>query len=146
SGSFITLIYELSKKNNLKILYATIALTFAINLFIDGDVMRPIKNATSLKGFTERIQTEYPLKDNLYTANNLLRYQNIYALNFYSGNELKNIAIESPEKGYFIIGKNDFEKIRKDFPEYQFSAIDSSPHPFNEIKQTVVLYQFTKQH
>lgn len=143
-GTFITLIYELSKKNNLKILYATIALTFAINLFIDGDVMRPIKNATSLKDFTERIQTEYPLKNNLYTVNNLLRYQNIYALNFYSGNELKSIALDSPENGYFIIGNKDFEKVRKDFPQYQFSAIDSTATPFNEIEQTVVLYQFTK--
>lgn len=143
-GTFITLIYELSKKNNLKILYATIALTFAINLFIDGDVMRPIKNATSLKSFTERIQAEYPLKDNLYTVNNLLHYQNVYALNFYSGNELKNIVVDSPEKGYFIIGNKDFAKVRKDFPQYHFSAIDSTTTPFNEIEQTVVLYQFSK--
>ena len=58
------------KKINIKILYATIALTFSINLLIDGVIMRGIREGDSCRIFAERILKEYPLnKKNVYVVN-----------------------------------------------------------------------------
>ena len=38
-----TVYYQMFKKINIKILYATIALTFSVNLLIDGVIMRGIR-------------------------------------------------------------------------------------------------------
>ena len=49
--SILTVIYQTTKHINIKILYATILMTFCINLFIDGIVMRGIKNNSSARPF-----------------------------------------------------------------------------------------------
>ena len=46
-----TVYYQMFKKINIKILYATIALTFSVNLLIDGVIMRGIREGDSLPCF-----------------------------------------------------------------------------------------------
>ena len=58
-----TVYYQMFKKINIKILYATIALAFAINLLIDGVVMRGIRQGSSARPFAKQVQKEYPLDD-----------------------------------------------------------------------------------
>ena len=48
-----TVYYQMFKKINIKILYATIALAFAINLLIDGVVMRGIRQGSSARPFCQ---------------------------------------------------------------------------------------------
>ena len=50
-----TVYYQMFKKINIKILYATIALTFSVNLLIDGVIMRGIREGDSCRVFAERI-------------------------------------------------------------------------------------------
>lgn len=45
--SIVTVIYQTTKRINIKILYATILMTFCLNLFIDGIVMKGIKEPPS---------------------------------------------------------------------------------------------------
>ena len=52
------------KKINIKILYATIALTFSVNLLIDGVIMRGIREGDSCRVFAERIQAIKPCTAN----------------------------------------------------------------------------------
>ena len=51
-----TVYYQMFKKINIKILYATIALAFAINLLIDGVVMRGIRQGSSARPFAKQVQ------------------------------------------------------------------------------------------
>lgn len=143
-AALITVYYQLFKKINIKILYATIALTFAVNLIVDGIIMVGIRKADSCRTFAERIMSEYPIgADNIYVVNNLHEYRNMYGLNFYMGNIFHNFEKEKPEKGYFLIGEKDMEKfLAKYGEEYQFNQLTASERAFSELKQRIVLSEF----
>lgn len=141
-----TVFYQMGKKINLKILYATIALTFAINLLVDGVVMKSIRKGSSCKPFAEYIQNSYPLTDqNVYTTNNLKKYLNIYGLNFYMGNKFRNFDAEQPEEGFFITGEKYLPLIMEDYSNYEFTVLTTSGNNLNEIKQAMVLASFKKK-
>ena len=132
------------KKINIKILYATIALTFSINLLIDGFIMRGIREGDSCRVFAERILKEYPLnKKNVYVVNNLRIYRNLYGLNFYMGNIFHDFDKETPAKGYFLIGENEMEKVLSTYGDkYTFRTLTKSDQTFSELKQKIVLSEF----
>lgn len=141
-----TVFYQMGKKINLKILYATIALTFTINLLIDGVVMKSIRKGTSCKPFAEYLQNNYPLtNDNVYTINNLKKYTNIYGLNFYMGNKFHNFDTDKPEKGFFITGESYLPQLMEEYSNYKFTVLTTSGNNLNEIKQEIVLTSFEKK-
>ena len=137
-----TVYYQMFKKINIKILYATIALTFSVNLLIDGVIMRGIREGDSCRVFAERILKEYPLnKKNVYVVNNLRIYRNLYGLNFYMGNIFHDF--ETPAKGYFLIGENEMEKVLSTYGDkYTFRTLTKSDQTFSELKQKIVLSEF----
>lgn len=109
-----TVYYQMFKKINIKILYATIALAFAINLLIDGVVMRGIRQGSSARPFAKQVQKEYPLDDmNMYVMNDLKTYANLYGLNFYLGNKFHNFGQEQPVSGFFFCTVKDLETVQK---------------------------------
>ena len=139
-----TVYYQMFKKINIKILYATIALTFSVNLLIDGVIMRGIREGDSCRVFAERILKEYPLnKKNVYVVNNLRIYRNLYGLNFYMGNIFHDFDKETPAKGYFLIGENEMEKVLSTYGDkYTFRTLTKSDQTFSELKQKIVLSEF----
>ena len=141
-----TVYYQMFKKINIKILYATIAMMFTINLLIDGVIMKGIRSGNSCRSFAERILKEYPLnKDNVYVMNNLLEYRNLYGLNFYMGNTFHNFEKDAPTKGYFLMGEKEMTKfLQAQGSGYSFRTLTTSDHPFDEIHQKIVLSEFTK--
>ncbi len=142
-----TVIYQLLKKINIKILYATIALTFAINLFIDGVVMVSMRNSISSKAFAERIMETYPLnRHNVYVMNNLKVYRNMYGLNFYMGNIFHNFEENLPSNGYFLTGEKEFEKVLNNYGDkYTFHILTTTEKPINELRQKILLANFTRK-
>lgn len=139
-----TVYYQMFKKINIKILYATIALTFAINLLIDGVIMRGIREASSSRPFAERILNEYPLnKENIFVMNNLRIYRNLYGLNFYMGNIFNNFEKEQPTKGYFLIAESEMEQVRSAYGDkYEFRPLTSTDQAISELGQKIELYEF----
>ena len=140
----IILIYQLLKKINIKILYATIALTFAVNLIIDGVVMRSIRNGTSSKAFAEQITEEYPLaRGNTFVTNNLKEYSNLYGLNFYMGNMFHDFEDKKPSEGYFLTTEKNIEKIKNNYADkYSFKVLTTSETVITEVRDKVVLCKF----
>jgi hypothetical protein len=140
-----TTFFQMRKKINLKMLYASIFLVFTINLLIDGVVMRGIHNATSARPFAEHITKEYPLdKTNTYVMNNLKEYANLYGLNFYMKNSFHNFEKEQPVTGYFLIGKKDAEKaISRYGNQYTFTCLMESSQEVADIRQKILLFRFT---
>lgn len=140
-----TVYYQMFKKINIKILYATIALTFTVNLLIDGVIMKGIREGSSSRPFAERILKEYPLnKDNIYVMNSLRDYRNLYGLNFYMGNIFHNFEKELPASGYFLISQNDMEKVLTAYGDkYVFKALTSTERPISELRQKIELYEFS---
>lgn len=145
--ALVTLCYQLFKKINIKILYATIALTFCVNLLIDGVIMRGVREGSSSRPFAERILREYPLKeDNVYVMNNLKEYRNLYGLNFYMGNKFRNFETDRPDSGYFLCGEKDMQRVKARYGEaYVFERLTATENPVAEVKQLIGLYSFVRK-
>ncbi|MDR2680283.1 MAG: glycosyltransferase family 39 protein [Tannerella sp.] len=143
--SIITIIYQTTKRINLKILYATILLTFCINLFIDGIVMRSIKNDSSARPFAEQTVRDYGLKDNVYVMNNLREYSNLYGMNFYMGNTFLNFEKENPENGYFLTTEKDVKKVMERYgTQYRFEQLSISERQ-GDIRSKAILFRFGRR-
>ena len=145
--ALVTVFYQMSKKINIKILYATIALTFSVNLLIDGVVMRSIRANSSVRPFAERILKDYPLnKENVFVMNNLRVYSNMYGLNFYMGNMFHNFEIEKPAKGFFLCAEKDVETVLNNYGEkYDFNKLTSTDRPDGETKHKLLLFNFERK-
>lgn len=144
--ALITVIYQMSKKINIKILYATIALSFTINLLIDGVIMRGIRQEGSARPFAERVMKEYPLNEkNMFVMNNLRVYSNLYGLNFYLGNRFHNFEHEMPEEGFFFSTPENLELVRKNYEgQYTFNILTSSERIIHELRRKIVLCSFVR--
>lgn len=145
--ALITVCYQLFKKINIKILYATIALTFCVNLLIDGVIMQGVRRGSSSRPFAERILKDYPLaEDNVYVMNNLKEYRNLYGLNFYMGNTFRNFETDRPSEGYFLGGEKDMKKVMARYGDtYRFELQTVTEQPIAEVKQAIGLYRFEKK-
>lgn len=144
--ALLTVIYQMSKKINIKILYSTIALTFTINLLIDGVIMRGIRQDGSARPFAEKVMKEYPLNENnMFVMNNLKKYRNLYGLNFYLGNRFHNFEQEMPEEGFFFATSSDLEVVLKNYEgQYTFNILTSSERIIHEVRRPVVLCSFLR--
>ena len=88
---------------------------------------------------------KYDLKDNTYVINDLLRFPNLYGLNYYTGNHFKNFEKELPSKGYFITGSTMIDKTRQKYAgKYTFEVLDQSNDRFNDFMDIMVLYKIIK--
>jgi 4-amino-4-deoxy-L-arabinose transferase-like glycosyltransferase len=141
--SIITVVFHLTKHINLKILYATILLTFSLNLFIDGIVMRNLKNNASARPFAERISRDYELENNVYVMNNLRKYMNLYGMNFYMNNTFRDFEKEKPESGYFLTTEKDAEKVQEHYgSQYKFEQLAISERQ-GDISGKAILFRFS---
>lgn len=145
--TLVTVFYQMSKKINIKILYATIALSFSINLLIDGVIMRGVREGASTRPFAVRIMKEYPLnKDNMFVMNNLRLYRNMYGLNFYLGNRFHNFEIEQPQEGYIFIAENDLNKLKENYNDtYIFTPLTQTDRIVEEVRQKIIMCNFTRK-
>jgi len=145
--AIITVLYQLSKKINIKILYSTIALVFMVNMMIDGIVMRSIRNGTSSRAFAKHIIANYPLNENnVFVVNNLKEFANLYGLNFYMGNMFHDIEDRKPNEGYFLSTERDFDGIIAKFKEeYVFTKLTSTPNYISDVRDKMILCSFTKK-
>lgn len=145
-ASLIIVYYQLSRKINIKILYATFGLMFCINLLIDGVIMKAEKGSGSAKPFARQIMHDYPLqKDNVYVMNNLLEYRNLYGLNFYMGNLFHNFENDQPQTGFFLSAEPDMEKVLEKYAgQYRFQLLTTSPNVIKDVRRKVVLYSFER--
>lgn len=137
--------YQMFKKINIKILYATIALTFAVNLLIDGVIMRGIREGSSARPFAEQVKKDYPLDEgNMYVTNNLKVYPNLYGLNFYLGNKFHNFEEQLPESGFLFATVSGFDTIQKKYGDkYTFSLLTSTKNVIADVRQRIVLCSFS---
>ena len=133
------------KKNNLKILYATIGTYLAIFLILDGIFIPAFKNGTSIKPFAKEIEAYNVKHENIYVVNNLKQYRNMYGMNFYLHNNFKNFEKELPADGLLLIGADDYKEL---FPQYknsyEFSLLKKSNEKMRDDGQMILLYSIHK--
>ena len=132
------------KKINIKMLYATILLTFTVNFLVDGVVMPAYRKGHSAKAFAEQIRQSYPdSQGNLYVVNDLRHFRNLYGLNFYMGNSFLDLDHAQPKAGYFVVAEKDMEQIKARYADrYAFQLLTETSHPLDELRQCIQLYSF----
>ncbi|MDR1372125.1 MAG: glycosyltransferase family 39 protein [Dysgonamonadaceae bacterium] len=120
------ILYIKKKKPWLRHLYKIVSIYIVLWIAIDAFVLPFYKNSITEKPFAEQIKQKYPnLLQNLYAVNNLKEYSNMYGLNFYLDSSFSNFEETKPEKGYLLIGKSSFNKIKKRHSnDYQFSLLE----------------------
>ncbi len=138
------LYYQLRKKNNLKILYATFGLYIVFGMLQDGVPLPALKDGTSVKPFITKVSLEYPLtKNNMYVMNNLMIYANLYGANFYLHNSFQNFEKTLPEEGFFFSTPGAMSKLLPIYEErYEFRLLDETPDRYNDVREVVQLYEF----
>ncbi|MDR1718998.1 MAG: glycosyltransferase family 39 protein [Dysgonamonadaceae bacterium] len=142
-----TLFYQLGKKNNLKLLYATIGVYLCVNLVADGIFLPAYKNKASIKPFAEQVKSEYAHdKRAFYVMNNLKEYSNMYGLNFYLNNSFRNFEQEMPSEGLFFTGKESFKKVESRYGNlFQFQLEREINNPNRDGERIIQLYSFTRK-
>jgi 4-amino-4-deoxy-L-arabinose transferase-like glycosyltransferase len=146
-ASLATLIYQMKKKINIKILYTTFFLVFCAHLFIDGVVMRSVRRAGSARPFAEEIRQTHGLdKTNVYVMNDLHTYYNMYGLNFYLGNCFQNFETERPQAGFFLAVERDFPTVTQRYgKEYAFQTLRISNNIISDVRGRIVLSRFIRK-
>jgi len=137
----VTICYQILRRNNIKMLYSAIFLMYALNMLIDGVVMRKVHDEGSAMPFAAELQRDFPLDDsNVYVVNNLLRYTNMYGLNYYMGNRFRDLNTHRPQSGYFLVTEKDLPAIVADYEgQYVFTPIRTSTRLFPEIRGRITL-------
>jgi hypothetical protein len=146
-AALATVIYQMRKKINIKILYATFFLVFCTHLFIDGVVMRNVRKEGSARPFAEEIRQTYGLdRTNVYVMNDLHTYHNMYGLNFYLGNCFRNFEIEQPQTGFFLAAERDVPAVAQRYGEvYDFQTLRISDGIIGDVRGRIVLSRFTRK-
>jgi putative uncharacterized protein (fragment) len=146
--ALLTVGYQMLRRINIKILYASLFLTVALNLFIDGAVMHSLRNRTSSRAFAERIRREYPDEQGrIYVMNDLRAgFTNLYGLNFYLGNRFRNFDVERPATGCFLSADRDSTLLSERFGQtYTFQPIAHSARTLSDVRSRVTLYRFERK-
>ena len=146
--ALLTVGYQMLRRINIKILYASLFLTVALNLFIDGAVMHSLRNRTSSRAFAERIRREYPTEQGrIYVMNDLRAgFTNLYGLNFYLGNRFRNFDVERPATGCFLSADRDSTLLSERFGQtYTFQPIAHSARTLSDVRSRVTLYRFERK-
>lgn len=146
--ALLTVGYQMLRRINIKILYASLFLTVALNLFIDGAVMHSLRNRTSSRAFAERIRREYPDEQGrIYVMNDLRAgFTNLYGLNFYLGNRFRNFDAERPAAGCFLSADRDSTLLSERFGQtYTFRPITHSTRILSDVRSRVTLYHFERK-
>ncbi len=141
------LFYQLGKKINLKILYATFGLYLAFNLLLDGVALPAFKNSWTSKHFIREIEKQYVLnKHNVFVMNDLMKYANMYGPNFYLNNTFHNFGKELPESGFLLTIADDVPLIQKEYGnQYNFTLLKSSGDPYNDVRCVLELWKIEKK-
>lgn len=141
------LFYQLGKKINLKILYATFGMCLAFNLLLDGVVLPAFKNSWTSKYFVREIKEEFHLdKNNVFVMNDLKSYGNMYGPNFYLDNSFHNFEKELPSSGYLLAMSVDIPKIQDKYGnQYQFTFLKSSRNSYNDVRVVLELWKVEKK-
>ena len=136
------------KKNYLKVLYSTIGVYLALNLVMDGIFIPAYADGISVKPYVKTLQEKYQFnKNNLFVTNDLSEYEgnNMYGLNFYFHNRFKNFEKEQPSEGFFLVGKNAFEKVSQAYDkEYKFTLLEEYNNKTRDGERVILLYSFVK--
>lgn len=140
------LFYQLRKKNNLKLLYATIGVYFTIFLVVDGIFLPAFKNGISVRPLAEKLKSEYDLSSYpVYVMNNLREYSNMYGMNFYLKNNFLNFEKEKPEQGYFLSGKDSFQKVLAKYgSQYDFRLLNELNNRTRDGEKVIQFYFFSR--
>lgn len=132
------------KAPDMKLVYATLFVTFSIFMSLDGAYQPAILNTKSDKGMATEIQKiASGSKIYSYVAVDMLRF---YTVNFYHNDRIGLFEKEMPSEGYLLVGRHDFESFKPKYESrYSFEEVYQSPKRGCDIRDIIYLYRFKEK-
>lgn len=132
------------KAPDMKLVYATLFVTFSIFMSLDGAYQPAILNTKSDKGMATEIQKiASGSKIYSYVGIDMLRF---YTVNFYHNDRIGLFEKEMPSEGYLLVGRHDFEGIKPKYESrYSFEEVYQSPKRGCDIRDIIYLYRFKEK-
>jgi len=132
-------------KNVRTLVFGIFTLFISMQFFLEGTMYPVFKNGNCQERLAKEFASSYDLKGKAYVMNNLRHYPNLYALNFYLGNEFKNFEKETPSEGYLFIGRKNLSRIRHQFlGKYGFVVLRQARKRYNEFNDEILLCKIVK--
>lgn len=132
------------KAPDMKLVYATLFVTFSLFMSLDGAYQPAILNTKSDKGMATEIK-KITSGDKIYSyvATDMLRF---YTINFYHNDQISLFEKEMPSEGYLLVGQHDFEGFKPKYEsQYSFEEVYQSSKRGCDIRDIIYLYRFKKK-
>lgn len=133
------------KAEGMKLMYATLFVTFALFVSMDGVYQPAILNTKSDKGIAADIRRITPEgKIYSYLPDRMLRF---YTINFYRNDQVALFEKEMPAEGYLLVGQHAFDEEfgPKYESQYTFEKVYESNKRGCDIRDIVRLYRFERK-
>ncbi|WP_303012248.1 glycosyltransferase family 39 protein [uncultured Bacteroides sp.] len=132
------------KEPGMKIVYATLFVTFSVFISLDGVYQPTVLNVKSDKGMAEDIQKIVSGKRIYsYVGTDMLRF---YTINFYHNDRIGLFEKEMPAEGYLLVGQRDFENFKPKYdPQYLFEETYRSTKRGCDVRDIIYLYHFKRK-
>ena len=136
------------RRNNLKILFAAVAVYFVTYLAVDAAFIPAFKNGVSIKPFAKEVEAYKAEYGDIYVL--MIKHSRLffkpYGMNFYLKNSLKNFVKELPEIGLLLMNEADYEPIYAQYADlYDFELLKKSDEKSRDTNQILVLYSIRKK-
>lgn len=136
----IYLVITLIKGGRRSLIYGIFGLMFSINLLLDGYILPPIKNNSSLRGFAlecKSISGDSPL---YMPSMDGLRF---YVINYYLHNKLQPLDRRDAEGGYCFVIEPEYEALKEAYVDrYEFEQVSSTANRYNDVRRVVLFVKF----
>lgn len=134
------------KEPGMKVVYATLFVTFSLFISLDGAYQPAVLNVKSDKGMSEDIRKIAAATDGKiysYVGIDMLRF---YTINFYHNDQIGLFEKDLPSEGYLLVGRNDFESFKPKYEsQYDFEEVYHSTKRGCDIRDIIYLYRFKKK-
>lgn len=132
------------KAPDIKIIYATLFVTFSLFLSLDGAYQPAVLNVKSDKSMAEDLRKiTSGSKIHSYVRTDMLRF---YTVNFYHNDQIGLFEKDMPAEGYLLVGKYDFETFRPKYEsQYTFEEVYQSKKRGCDIGDIIYLYRFKRK-
>lgn len=138
------------KKDAHKLCYSLCCLVFSIYLMLDGVILPRVMNVKSDYYVANEIGRLVPKGEKIWDYRSSWKpgersRMHQFTINFYLGDTVVPLDFHKPQRGYMIMGDDDYAVFSKSYPTYELKKIKRFDHRSCDDKRILTLYSFNKK-
>ncbi len=130
-----------------KLCYSLCSLVFSIYLMLDGVILPRVMNVKSDYYVANEISQLVPQGEKIWDYRSDWKpgersRMHQFTINFYMGDTVVPLDFHKPQRGYMIMGDDDYAVFGKAYPTYKLKLIKRFDHRSCDDKRVLTLYSF----